>query len=515
MLTPSKLRRLIIAATVLVGFALALPNGLDAARQSLAPPAADLHAVAGKIDRTVLAALQNGKPARALLVMAEQADVSAANALPTKAEKGTFVFNTLRATAERTQAPLRALLDRRGIPYRAYYVANVIALETLNAPLAAELAARPEVGRIAANARLRLLEPVSLQRAPEAAGAAEWNLRQIHVKRLWQRKIKGQGLVVANQDTGVQWTHPALKTKYRGYDAATGAADHNYNWWDAVHGSLTGLGNSCGYNLAAPCDDGLHGTHTMGTLVGRAGGNKIGVAPRAKWISCRNMDEGTGLVSTYIECFQFFLAPWDLDGSNPDPLRAPDVVSNSWYCPPEEGCSAGSLQTAVENVRAAGIFVAVAAGNSGPNCSTISDPAAIYDAATTVGATNAKDQLMSFSSRGPVTVDDSHRRKPDLTAPGANIRSSIPKNSYALLSGTSMAAPHLAGAVALLWQARPQLRGDVDATETALLDAAKHKVKIPDHPNQNCGGTGPQTIPNNLFGYGRLDVWKAYRQTGD
>jgi serine protease AprX len=246
----------------------------------------------------------------------------------------------------------------------------------------------------------------------------------------------------------------------------------------------------------------------MGTLVGGNRENKIGVAPRAKWIACRNMDNGVGRPSTYIECFQFFLAPWDLSGSNPDPTQAPDVVSNSWGCPPSELCAPDSLKTATDNLRAAGIFVSVSAGNSGSSCSTISDPSGIYNSATTVGATDSSDALASFSSRGPVTVDGSNRRKPDMSAPGVNVRSSLPNGRYGMMSGTSMAAPHVAGAVALLWQAAPTLRDHVKATERLLFKTAYRGVQA---GNQVCGGTGKYDIPNNLFGFGRLDVWKAYQ----
>jgi subtilisin family serine protease len=307
----------------------------------------------------------------------------------------------------------------------------------------------------------------------------------------------------------VQWNHPALIQHYRGYKRKTGQVIHSYSWWDAIHSSIAGGNNACGYNSPEPCDDFGHGTHTMGTLAGGVDVHQIGVAPKARWIACRDMDNGTGRPSTYIECFQFFLAPWDEHGNNPDPAQAPDVVSNSWGCPPSELCSPDSLELATENVRAAGIFVSVSAGNAGSECSTVSDPSAIYDASTTVGATDSGDNLADFSSRGPVTVDNSNRRKPDLSAPGVNVWSAFPPNRYVKLSGTSMAAPHLAGAVALLWQAKPALRGDVDATENALFASADPNVHLLN--NQNCGGTAPTDIPNNLFGYGRLDVWKAYR----
>jgi subtilisin family serine protease len=239
----------------------------------------------------------------------------------------------------------------------------------------------------------------------------------------------------------------------------------------------------------------------MGTAVGDDGGsNQIGMAPGAKWIGCRNMDEGNGTPATYLECFEFFLAPYPITGTTADgvPEMAPDVTVNSWSCPEEEGCEWDTLQLAVEAQRAAGIMTVVAASNSGSDCSTVNAPPGIYDAAYSIGAlNNGADSLASFSSRGPVTADGSNRLKPDLAAPGTSIRSSIPGGSYSFKQGTSMATPHVAGAVALLWSAKPELKNDIEATEALLNDYAVHLSTTA------CSSSG---WPNNLFGYGRLDI---------
>src|SRR5205085_7688764 len=124
--------------------------------------------------------------------------------------------------------------------------------------------------------------------------------------------------------------------------------------------SATPIGGVCGTDSVLPCDDSGHGTHTMGTAVGSDGGtNKIGMAPGAKWIGCRNMDRGVGTPARYIECMEFFLAPYPVGGTpaQGDPNLAPDITTNSWGCPPSEGCSATTLQAAVEAQRAAGIFM--------------------------------------------------------------------------------------------------------------------------------------------------------------
>ena len=176
-------------------------------------------------------------------------------------------------------------------------------------------------------------------------------------------------------------THNALKPQYRGWNGST--ANHNYNRHDSIHSG----GGACGPNRVEPCDDHGHGTHTTGTAAGFDGGtNQIGVAPGAKWIGCRNMDVGNGTPATYTECFQFFIAPTDLNGQNLDPTLRPYVMNNSWGCPPSEGCAADTLRTIIENTEAAGIFVEASAGNSGSSCSTVSDPPAIYAASYSTGA---------------------------------------------------------------------------------------------------------------------------------
>jgi subtilisin family serine protease len=413
----------------------------------------------------------------------------------------------LRATAERTQGPLLARLRAAGVPARAFFVANLVAFDT-DATLLSELAERDDVAAIVGDSPIRVPaveHPEEGALAGDSPSAVEWNILKVNADDVWALGFTGQGAVVAGQDTGYQWDHPALLGKYRGWNGAT--ADHNYNWHDAIHAG--GGGNPCGFDLVVPCDDHSHGTHTMGTMVGDDGGaNQIGMAPGATWIGCRNMDGGDGTPTTYIECFQWFLAPTDLANQNPNPAMAPDVINNSWGCPTSEGCNSGNfavMQSVVENLRAAGILSVVSAGNSGSGCSSVSTPAAIFDAVFTVASTTSTDSLSGFSSRGPVTVDGSNRRKPDIAAPGSCIRSSVPGGGYgACWDGTSMAGPHVAGAVALLLSARPDLAGDPDAIEKALFRTA-----LPRTTTQGCGGDSATVVPNNGFGWGRLDILKA------
>ncbi len=453
-----------------------------------------------KVDPSVLQSVRSGAETQVLVLLTEQADLSAARTLSGKSEKGRHVYEALRTTADRTQRPLRGLLDGLGVPYRSFWVANMILLRA-DLDLVELLARRADVSRLSANASARLSLPEAPSESLDLAApdGIEWNITQIGAPDYWNAGYTGQGVVIAGQDTGYLWDHPALREQYRGWNGVS--ADHDYSWHDSIHSG----GGSCGADSPEPCDDGNHGTHTMGTMIGDDGGaNQIGVAPGARWIGCRNMDRGNGTPATYAECFEFFIAPTRVDGSDPDPSKAPHVINNSWSCPPSEGCTDPSvLQTVVENTRAAGIVVVVSAGNSGSGCGSVSTPSAIYEDSLTVGATNSSDSIASFSSRGAVTVDGSQRMKPNVTAPGVGIRSSLANGGYSgqNWSGTSMAGPHVAGQVALLISAVPELAGRVEALETCIEATA-----IPLTSFQDCSGFSGDLVPNNTYGRGRIQL---------
>ncbi len=448
-----------------------------------------------KVDDGAFAAVTDG-PGEFLVYLSEQADLSHATSLAEKSLKGRYVVDSLRSVAARTQRPIVTDLEAAGVTHRTFWVANLIWVDG-GAQVLEELARRDDVARIRANPRVRLVEPTRSAQSDQArtTRSIEWNVALVGAPDVWDFGNIGQGAVVGGIDTGVDWEHPAIIQQYRGYDGFQ--VDHDYNWHDAIHTP----DSICGADSPIPCDDHGHGTHTVGTAVGDDGGaNQIGVAPGAQWIGCRCMEEGFGTPARYIECLEWMMAPYPVGGGEGEPTLAPDVINNSWSCPEDEGCSWDTLQPVIENVRAAGIVVVVSAGNSGPECGSVNRPPAIYDAAYSVGATDDEDAIKSFSARGPVTVDGSDRPKPDICAPGSGVRSCLPDGEYDDWSGTSMAAPHVAGLVALLVAADPELAGDVDAIEALVNDTALALY------DDECGGD----LPNNVFGHGRIDALAAW-----
>jgi len=452
----------------------------------------------------------------ALLVLSDQSVPTLAPLAPSAdyRVRRRVLVDALRGRSDAAQRALRTWLDARGIAHRDFWIANVIQAR-VPAALLDELAARPEIARLAPNPAIANALPPVEAPAPrvqqQATTSIGWGVSKIHAPDVWALGFTGQGAVIGGEDTGYQWDHPALKPQYRGWNGAT--ADHNHNWHDAIHDATGTL--VCANDSPAPCDDDSHGTHTAGTFAGDDhAGTEPGVAPGARWIGCRNMDRGTGTPARYIECMQWMLAPTDLAGNNANPDLAPDVISNSWSCPEAapptgEGCTpADVLETAVANLVAGGILYVAAAQNSGPNCATIFDPPAIYPEAFVIGATDASDALANFSSRGP--VGSSGPIRPDVSAPGTGIVSSVPTNSYATMSGTSMATPHVAGVAALLLSAHPKLKGRPHALEAILRASATHAVTDP--ALQACGGTAITDWPNNMVGYGRVDALAACRE---
>jgi len=458
-----------------------------------------------KLDHKLLSNLERAglSDTASYIILLQDANLNTDNVSPN--DRPRFVYEALTAWSNKMQAPLIEELKKANVQYKSYWVANCIATTT-NKSMIMDFAQRDDVVKLEANDRFQVnLEvPEYIEEGPlndtqkRQTETIEWNVNWVGATSAWASGYRGEGFVVANADTGVAWRHPALNQQYRGYNPNSPTnPDHDHHWWDAVHGSG---GGNCGYDSPEPCDDNGHGTHTTGTAVGyNHNGLYIGVAPGAKWIACRNMDRGFGTPQTYIECLQFFIAPTDLNGQNGNPDLAPHVIGNSYGCPPSEGCALNSLESTVNNVIQAGIFMSVSAGNAGSACSSVADPPAVYSGVCAVGATaQQSSNIAGYSSRGPSRY--TQLGSPHLVAPGSGVRSAYPPSGYASLSGTSMASPAVTGAIPLLWQARDDLVRQVAESRAHLEQTATPR------PVTQCSSSGS---PNNVYGHGELDVGQA------
>ncbi|CAK5205220.1 unnamed protein product [Aphanomyces euteiches] len=348
--------------------------------------------------------------------------------------------------------------------FKSFFISNTLLVSGVTKDIIAKLAKLPEVTKI---------------RAPFVANSIsatnEWGANLIKAPTVWASGNKGEGIVVGGIDTGVLYTHEALKGNWRS----------NYGWYDPTS------------KTATPNDGNGHGTHTMGTSVGQ---NSIGVAPGATWISCQGYTTDQCTEDALLACGQWMLCPTDTQGNNPKCDLAPNVINNSWG-----GSAAGETwyQATVDAWQTAGIIPVFANGNAGPNCATVASPGD-YTNVIGVGAVTSTDKLASFSNRGPAP---DKRIKPDVSAPGQNVRSSwnTGNSAYNTISGTSMATPHVTGAVALyLASHKGAAYSDVLKAFTSTVDTATLT------PNgANCGSVSDSKYPNNNYGYGRINVANA------
>jgi subtilisin family serine protease len=439
------------------------------------------------VDRQVVQQLSTQGSTGFWILLRAQADLTPAQAIRNWTARGAFVVSELQSVAESSQTGLSAYLDAHHVPYRPFWIVNGIRVDAASSSVVAAVATRPEVRRIVPTWQVPLERGSAFADPRVRVQAAEWGIKNIGANKVWKQfGDRGEGVVVANVDTGVQYDHPALARQYRGNRGNRGF-DHDYNWWDPAH-VCPGAGT-------VPCDNVGHGTHTMGTMVGKDGVNKIGVAPRARWIAAKGCEATSCSDTALLSSGQFILAPTRLDGSDPRPGTRPDVVNNSWAA---DGSNIFYRDT-VNAWVAAGIFPQFSGGSSGPSCGTVAAPGS-YVNTYAAGAYNEGGAIASFSSRGPSPFAD--ETKPNISAPGVNIRSSLPMDTYGVYSGTSMASPHVAGAVALIISRNPELRGDVGAVRSILDDTAVNVNDV------TCGGTADD---NNVFGEGRLNAFAAVR----
>ncbi|HEX7197160.1 MAG TPA: carboxypeptidase regulatory-like domain-containing protein, partial [Candidatus Limnocylindria bacterium] len=437
------------------------------------------------IEQDLLKKLETGETERFVVEFSAEADLSGAADIDSFRGRGQFVVDRLKASARAQRDAIKLVRATSGARAESYWLRNTL-IVTGGDRLAEQLASLPGVERVRAERVYPLIKPVETEIALLAEGLEpEWGVEKIGAPAVWETGVLGSGIVVANIDTGVDFEHPALVNQYRGNLAA--GFDHNYNWWDP-----TGI---CG---DTPCDNAEHGTHTMGTMVGGDGPGPftpdIGVAPGAQWIAAKGCEDFGCSEGALLSSGQFVLAPTDLNGENEDPGRRPDIVNNSWGGAPGDPFYLG----VVTAWRAAGIVPVFSAGNSGPFCDSGGSPGD-YLESFSVGATDIDDVIAEFSSRGPSSFG---KGMPDVSAPGVDVISSVPGGGYASFSGTSMAAPHTAGTLALVMSAEIGLVGQVDAATLALRDTAFDII------DEQCGGDADGD-PNNVYGDGRIDAAAA------
>ncbi|SDI19832.1 Serine protease, subtilisin family [Actinokineospora alba] len=417
------------------------------------------------------------------------ADLAGAYGIADWAERGRYVVERLKATASTSQSAVVADLRTRAVKHSAYWVSNRIVVRDGTQAVLDSVTARAEVRKVAATRTVRIPQQEPAAKV-EQVDAVEWNIASVNADDVWAEfGVRGAGVVVGSIDTGVQFDHPALVDSYRGARGDE-TFDHNFAWFDP---------DSTCVPRGQPCDDEGHGTHVMGSVVGDGGaGNQVGVAPAAKWITAKACRADGCPDHALIAAGQWMLAPTDLAGQNADPARRPQVINNAWSSP--DGTDTWYQET-VRAWLASGQFAVFANGGNGFNrCATVGAPAS-YPESYGVGAHNVDNELAWASGLGPSPIDGGI--KPNVTAPGIDVRSATVGGGYGYSSGTSMAAAHVSGAVALVLSAAPTLVGDVPATRAAL-DASAADVGAPDFL-----GCGSAPGADNSFGAGLLDAFAA------
>ena len=425
-------------------------------------------------------------------------------------ERGWFVYETLLAQAEKSQSQVRAYLQKNNIEYQSYWINNSILVTSSTNSILSNLTQFANVKRMEARKTFFLHEPDRNNAITDnGVNSIEPNITHVNANDVWSKGIDGTGLVVANIDTGVRYSHQALVNQYRGNNG-DGTFDHNYNWYDPYG------------DYVLPTDYHGHGTHTMGTIVGDDGGsNQIGMAPGAEWIACRGCNTSDCGDLQLLACGQFIAAPTNTFGDNPNPDMRPHVVNNSW------GDCATTYDSWYEGPinawHAAGIYPIFSNGNAGnsgysspPGLNTVGNPARSGNV-TGVGSSGEQNGLYaSHSNWGPTDNLDIinpkdglfPEMKPQVLAPGVSIRSSTPGSDREYQdgwSGTSMSAPHVAGLVALIWQAAPCLVGDYGTTERIIEETAVYMVY------DDGSGLTPSNFPNFATGWGEIDALAAVK----
>lgn len=422
---------------------------------------------AGDVDPGLQAAFDRATPnetVSALLYMQEQLDAAGINKAmdaknATRAERHELVVRQLQAMADRTQGNLDAKLAQlkatgRINDYQTFWVANIVRVDGPKDEIAA-LVARKDVFVGYYNYEIELIKPTHIGPVDdgETIASVESGVHAIRADEVWADfGITGAGRLVSTLDTGVDGNHEALKDRWRGVADARYQGHPEWAFFDPVT------------NKTFPFDSSIHGTHTMGTTCGHTATNEIGVAPGAQWINAAVIDRVSisRTVSDALLAFQWIIDP---DGDPATVFDVPDSCSNSWGLVTAHGyppCD-DLFWSSIDNVEAGGTMIIFSAGNEGSSGLRRPADRATNDfnvmAIAAIDGNNSNYPIASFSSRGPTqcTPDGSSFIKPNISAPGVNVRSSFPGNQYGLLSGTSMASPHINGVVALMREADPNI----------------------------------------------------------
>jgi subtilisin family serine protease len=425
-----------------------------------------------------------------LVMMKDQANTSMVNAklnpaLATRKQMHASVLSALKDKSESSQMELVDYLNQKitdgGVKqFKTFWITNAI-LVTAKKEVIEKIALRPEVEVVEENYPITLTEPVSVEKAAGGAVEKERCLSAMSVREAWKMGYNGAGRLVCSLDTGVDGHHPALESNWRGNNGGSASAC----WFDPLGSTY-------------PKDDKGHGSHTMGIMVGKSDDDTIGVAYGAEWIAAAVIDRGQTFSQTVADILDAF--QWAVDpDENPETIDdVPDVINNSWGIP--VGFKPACDQTfwnAIDNTENAGVVVIFAAGNEGPNPSTLRTPADRISSPTnsfSVGAVDAQSYgypVANFSSRGPSGCDN-QTIKPEVCAPGVNVYSCYKNGEYRLMSGTSMSAPFVSGAVAILRQYNPD--ATTEQVKQALLESCT-----------DLGSPGE----DNSYGWGMINVKRA------
>jgi uncharacterized repeat protein (TIGR01451 family) len=481
-----------------------------------------------EIERALLDKLTVEGAADFIVVMAEQADLSAAYDITDWSARGWYVYNTLREVASRTQAPIVSYAKQNGLKVKTLFTTNSVHVQSGTLSSAQEIAMLPGVALIR-EPRIAYVDPATIEgpQQPLAPTAYGWNLDTLdpdaglyglQAAQVWdQYGIQGSGIVVANIDTGVTYQHEALDRQYRGN--LIGSYDHDFDWYAPTSDAQA----QCGGDAAtSPCDSDGHGSGTAGIMVGETADltEQLGVAPAAEWIACMGCDlygpGGAGGCSeeALTACADWMVAPCPIGADPGDPACNPDmrpnIVNNSWGGGGGDDWYRGYIQAWT----AAGIFPAFSGGNTAA-CAAVGSPGDNPEAFGTAAHDNTGQNLYaggpSVFFPNPGCDPDAHEVDPHVNAPTYGRTAGAAVGTYYNIGGTSGASPHTAGTVALMWSANPGLIGNIGDTFT-ILEQTADRTSTQIWREGSCGKpacAGSDPYPNYEYGWGYLDALAA------